>query len=342
MLPGLSSRLTGAVGLLFLITAAIAADSSALPQDMQAVRAHGSGGPEVLRYERAPLPGVADDQVLIRVRAAGVNPIDWKLRERGPRGGAGNERILGFDAAGVIAKVGKEVQGWRVGDEVVALTSPAGGGAYAEYVAAFARDVARKPKNMTFEQAAGLPVAVTTVWSYLVRTVDSLEGKRLLIHGGAGGVGSVAVQIAKARGAIVIATASARNHDYLRSIGADETIDYTKVRFEQAARDIDIVFDTVGGETLERSYVVPRRGGTLISIAGRLNLQQCTERGLDCPPPEGNEGAGVSLEAVRALSEAGKFSLNVDRTFPLAQAAQAQELNRAGRTRGKIILVVGN
>ena len=341
MLPGLSSRLTGALGLL-LVYAAVAADASTLPTEMQAVRAHGAGGPEVLRYERVPLPTVGDDQVLIRVRAAGVNPIDWKLRERGPRSGGPSERIPGFDAAGVIASVGKDVKDWRAGDEVVALTSPAGGGAYAEYVAAFARDVARKPKNMTFEQAAGLPVAVTTVWSYLIRTVDTLKGKRVLIHGGAGGVGSVAVQVAKAHGAIVIATASARNHDYLRSIGADETIDYTKVKFEEAARDVDIVFDTVGGETLERSYVVPKRGGTLISIAGRPMPQQCAERGLDCPAPDGNDGANVSLDAIRALSDAGKFSLNVDRTFPLAQAAQAQELNREGRTRGKIVLTVGH
>lgn len=315
-----------------------AAETGALPANMKAVRMHGSGGPEVLKVERLPLPRLRDDQVLIRVRAAGVNPVDWKIRERGRR--AGQEWIPGFDAAGVIVKVGKDVQRWKAGDEVMALTSPSGGGAYAQYVTVNARDIAAKPRAMKFEEAAGIPTVGVTVWNYLVRPAGSLEGKRVLIHGGAGGVGSSAVQIAKARGAHVTATASARNHAYLRSIGADEVIDYTTTKFEDAARDIDIVFDTVGGETLQRSHVVPRRGGMLISIAGRASAQQCTERGIQCPDEAPNEGATAALDAIRQLAEAGKFSLNVDRTFPLDQAAQAQELNRQGRTRGKIVLVV--
>jgi NADPH:quinone reductase-like Zn-dependent oxidoreductase len=344
MLPIFASRLRGALALLCIATgpAVLAADSSALPSQMNAVRAHGKGGPEVMRYERVPLPKVGDDQVLIRVRAAGVNPIDWKLRNWGPRAGKPQERILGFDVAGVVAAAGKNVKGWRAGDEVVALTSPAGGGGYAEYAVANSEDIARKASNMSFEQAAGIPVAGTTVWNYLVRNAD-LKGKRILVQGGAGGVGSAAVQIAKARGAVVVATASARNHDYLRSIGADEVIDYTKVKFEDAARDIDIVFDTVGGETLQRSYAVPRRGGMLITIVERLSAQECSERGISCPDEATPaEGAGISLEEIRKLAEAGKFQINVDRTFPLPEAAQAQELNREGRTRGKIVLTIGS
>lgn len=324
----------------FLLNATLAAEPAALPSDMQAVRMHGKGGPEVLRAERVPLPEVGDGQVLIHVRAAGVNPIDWKIRQWGRRAGQGQPWIPGFDAAGVIAQVGEDVERWRVGDEVVAHTSPVGGGAYAEYAIANARDIALKPRDMSFDEAAGIPTVGVTVWNYLVRNVDSLQGKRILIHGGAGGVGSAAVQIAKARGAVVIATASARNHEYLRSIGAAQTIDYTTTKFEDAARDIDIVFDTVGGETLERSYAAARRGGTLISVAGAVSAQLCAERGLTCPDEASSRGSGEALEAIRELAEAGKFSLNVERTFPLAQAGAAQELNRQGRTRGKIVLRV--
>jgi NADPH:quinone reductase-like Zn-dependent oxidoreductase len=329
-----------APALLLLVLANVSfATESPLPADMQAVRMHGRGGPEVLRLDRAPLPQVRNGQVLIRVRAAGVNPVDWKIRKRGTRSGA--PWIPGFDAAGVIAKVGSGVEKWRVGDEVMAHISPVGGGGYAEYAVANARDTARKPRGMSFEEAAGIPTVGVTVWNYLIKNVDPLEGKRILIHGGAGGVGSVAVQIAKARGAHVIATASARNHAYLRSIGADELIDYNTTKFENAAKNVDIVFDTVGGETLQRSPAVLRKGGTLISIAGRASSQGCAQRGLSCPDEAPNDASGVPLDAIGQLAEAGKFHLNVDRTFPLGQAAEAQELNRKGHTRGKIVLVVG-
>jgi NADPH:quinone reductase-like Zn-dependent oxidoreductase len=316
---------------------ALAEAPPALPSTMQAVRMHGAGGPEVLRLARVPLPQVGEGQVLLRVRAAGVNPVDWKIRERG-RGAAREPWIPGFDAAGVIAKVGPGVAGWKVGDEVMALLGPSGGGGYAEYARVNARDVARKPRGMGFEEAAGIPTVGVTVFGHLVRPVESLKGKRVLIHGGAGGVGSAAVQIAKAHGAHVIATASARNHDYLRSIGVDQAIDYGTTRFEDAARDVDLVFDTVGGETLARSYGVVGRGGTLISIVERVSAERCAQRGLSCPDEAELAGAGAALEAIRELAEAGKFRLNVDRTFPLAQAAQAQELNRKGHTRGKIVL----
>lgn len=342
MLSSVAPRIRCALALLcFVLGSAALAESPALPPDMQAVRMHGKGGPEVLRVERLPLPRVGSDQVLIRVRAAGVNPVDWKIREWGRRPGQPQEWIPGFDAAGVIAQVGKGVERWRVGDEVIAHTSPVGGGAYAEYAVANARDVARKPSGMGFEEAAGIPTVGVTVWNYLVRTAGSLAGKRILIQGGAGGVGSAAVQIAKARGAHVIATASGRNHEYLRSIGVDQTIDYTTTKFEDAARDVDIVFDTVGDETLQRSYVVVRRGGMLISVAGRVSAQECAERAISCPNEAPSQGSGVALDAIRELAEAGKFRLNVERAFPLEQAAQAQELNRRGRTRGKIVLRVG-
>lgn len=324
-----------------LALVALALAGATLPPDMQAVRIHGAGGPEVLKLERVPVPQAGEGQVLLRLRAAGVNPVDWKIRERGRRS-ANEPWIPGFDGAGVIAGVGAGVTGWKVGDEVMALLSPSGGGGYAEYAVAHARDIARKPKDMTFEEAAGIPTVGQTVYGYLVRPLDTLEGKRVLIHGGAGGVGSAAVQIAKARGAHVIATASARNHDYLRSIGVDQAIDYTTTKFEDAARDVDVVFDTVGGETLARSYAVLGAGGILISIVERTSPDRCAERRISCPPPAPAEGAGVALEAIRELAEAGRFSLHVERAFPLAEAAQAQELNREGRTRGKIVLRIGS
>ncbi len=322
-----------------ILSAATPGHAAGLPQDMMAVRMHGKGGPEALRVERVPLPQPAADQVLIRVRAAGVNPVDWKIRERGSR--SGQPRILGFDAAGTIVSVGRDVKAWKAGDEVMALTSPSGGGAYAEYVVAYVRDIARKAQGMSFEEAAGVPTAGATVWTYLVLNAGDLKGKRILIHGGAGGVGSVAVQLAKARGAHVLATASGRNHEYLRSIGVDEPIDYTKTRFEDAARDVDIVFDTVGGETLQRSYAVVKRGGMLVSIVNAVSGQQCDTRAISCPSEASGSGAHEALDAIRELAEAGRLRINVDRVFPLEEAAQAQELNKAGHTRGKIVLRVG-
>ncbi len=324
-----------------LLAASVLATAAAAADDMLAVRMHRTGGPEVLRVERVAIPRPAAGEVRIRVSAAGVNPVDWKIRERGlgREISADSPWIPGFDVAGTIDAVGEGVTTWRTGEPVIASLQRAGQGGYAEYAIAPADDVARAPARWSAEGAAGLPTVGTTVWRYLVLAGGLREGERLLVQGGAGGVGSVAVQVAKARGAHVIATASARNADYLRSIGADSVIDYRAAPFEAGLSPVDVVFDTVGGETLARSVAVVKPGGRLVTIAGRPDMDACGRARITCigggPRPE---SFGDQLAEIVALADAGKLTLNIDRVFTLEQAALAQELNRAGRTRGKIVL----
>ena len=319
------------------------------PDAMRAIVMTANGGPEVLQLRRLPVPEPGAGQVRIRVHAAGVNPIDWKLREgrRPPPGGqaaAFEERVPGFDVAGIVDKPGPGVDAFAAGEAVVASAVRGVPGGYAEYVVVPVGDVARKPARLSFHEAAGLPTAAVTALRSLDDRAKLQAGERILIQGGAGGVGSAAVQIAKARGAHVIATASAGNQDYLRAIGVDEPIDYRAVRFEDAVRDVDVVFDTVGGETLERSLGVLRKGGRLVTIAGRVSPEACAAAGVTCPaggPPAPGapvDWFGAQLAELGALADRGELAVNLFRVFPLEQAAEAQELNREGRTRGKIVL----
>ncbi|HZF15939.1 MAG TPA: NADP-dependent oxidoreductase [Steroidobacteraceae bacterium] len=336
------TRLLAAL-LSFQLVSLLSAAESAAPTDMRAVVMHGYGGAEALTLDRVPIPEPAEGQVRIRVYAAGVNPIDWKLRSSLGQhfNSRGLPRILGFDVAGTVDGVGAGVTRWKVGDAVIAALQRAPQGGYAEYTVVSADDVASKPKSMSFEEAAGLPTAVTTVWPFLLGAGDLKPGQRLLIQGAAGGVGSVAVQVAKSRGVHVIGTASANNADYLRSIGADEVIDYRSERFEDRVKGADIVFDTVGGETLDRSYAVLRAGGTLITIVGRPSEEKCRAAAIRCPALS-RDGMtfGEMLAQAVALVDQGRLKVNVERVFPLEEAFAAQELNRAGHTRGKIILRV--
>ncbi len=332
------------LGLALLVAATtVGCANLAVPADMRAVRMATTGGPDVLRVERVAVPVPRAGEVRIRVRAAGVNPVDWKIRETGygRRIDAAAPWIPGFDVAGTIDAVGEGVTTWRRGDAVVAALQRSAQGGYAEYAIASADDVAPKPVAWSFESAAGLPTVGITVWRYLVVTGAVARDERVLVQGGAGGVGSIAVQVAKARGAHVKATASARNRAYVESIGADEVIDYRAVRFEERVADVDLVFDTVGGETLARSLAVVRRGGRLVTIAGRPDLQACEKAGIVCAGAVASQGPfGDALREIVALADAGRLAVHVDRVFPLEQAARAQELNREGHTRGKIVLRV--
>ncbi|MGE0581909.1 MAG: NADP-dependent oxidoreductase [Steroidobacteraceae bacterium] len=331
------TRLLLAIGWLAATAPAMAAD------DMLAVRMHAIGGPGVLRLERVPVPQPAAGQVRIKVVAAGVNPVDWKIRERGfgRTISADSPWIPGYDVAGTIDAVGEGVSGWQVGDAVVASLQRAAQGGYAEFAIAPAEDVARAPARWSLETAAGLPTVGTTVWRYLILAGGLAKGERVLVQGGAGGVGSVAVQVAKARGAWVIATASAHNAEYLKSIGADEVIDYRAAPFEARVSDVDIVFDTVGGDTLARSVAVVRPGGRLVTIAGQPDTGTCDAARIRCIGGGPRPGSlGDPLREIVALADAGRLALHIERVFPLEQAAQAQELNRLGHTRGKIVLRV--
>jgi NADPH:quinone reductase-like Zn-dependent oxidoreductase len=276
------------------------------------------------------------------VRATGVNPVDWKSAARrasGPAPAAGSPPVVpGRDIAGVIDALGADVTGWKRGDRVLVFTP---GGGYAQYAVVPASIVAAAPRKFSFRESAGLPLVAETAWRSLFEAADLKSGQRALIHGGAGGVGSAAVQLAKARGAYVIATASPRNHDYLRSIGADEVIDYKTVRFEQVVKDVDIVLNTVDADTGMRSIGVLRKGGTLVSVVGPPPADLVAAAGVRATAPV-RDGKGLPvaqlLAEVVALADAGKYRVNVDQAFPLAEAARAWDAGRTNRTRGKLVI----
>lgn len=329
---------------LVIAAAAVAAAAGTPPQaaeggqTMKAVRIHTFGGPEVLTYEDAPRPEPTAGEVLIRVHAAGVNPVDWKTRERGFRR-KDLPMIVGWDASGVVESVGSAVTRFKPGDEVYAMTDLSRDGAYAEFVVAREDAVAIKPGSIGHVEAASVPLAGLTAWQAMFDTAGLTEGQTVLIHGAAGGVGHLAVQLAKARGARVIGTASERNHEFLKEIGCDEVIDYRTTRFEDAVKDVDVVLDTVGGDTLERSYDVVKKGGFVVSIIGEPSQEKARERGVGTArilvKPD-----GAQLAEIAALIDAGKVRPEVSHTFPLAEAAKAHQQSQTGHTRGKIVLKV--
>lgn len=309
---------------------------------MRAVGQDVLGGPEVLKEVRAPRPEPRPNEVLVRVRAAGVNPTDWKHRANG--GFLGEPPfVLGWDVSGTVEAVGIGVAAFAPGDEVFGMLSyPFGHGSHAEYVTAPARTFTHKPAGIDHVQAGALPLVSLTAWQALVERADVRPGQRVLIHAAAGGVGHVAVQIAKARGAHVIGTASAGKHEFLRSLGADETVDYRETDFTEAVKDVDVVLDTIGGDTSLRSLRVLRPGGVVVSIlpvgsdeffeeAGRLGVR-AVRMLVDADRAD--------MESVAALVEAGKLKATIEKTFPLAEAAEAHALGETGRTTGKIVLVV--
>ncbi|MEU6571677.1 NADP-dependent oxidoreductase [Streptomyces parvulus] len=300
------------------------------------------GGPEVLKEVRPERPEPRPNEVLVRVRAAGVNPTDWKHRANG--GFLGEPPfVLGWDVSGTVEAVGIGVAAFAPGDEVFGMLSyPFGHGSHAEYVTAPARAFTHKPAGIDHVQAGALPLVSLTAWQALVERADLRPGQRVLIHAAAGGVGHVAVQIAKARGAHVIGTASAGKHEFLRSLGADETADYRETDFAEAVKDVDVVLDTIGGDTALRSLRVLRPGGVVVSIipvgsdeffeeAGRLGVR-AVRMLVDADRAD--------MRSVAELVEAGKLRATVEKTFPLAEAAQAHALGETGRTTGKIVLVV--
>lgn len=326
---------------LFALLFAPLASASPAPAQMRALLITGYGASDVLRLDRVPVPTPANGEVRIRVHAAGVNPADWKIRSGKLQKTypVSLPYIPGRDVAGTIDAIGPGVTRWKVGDNVIAALD---GGGMAEYVNAPIQSIAPKPPKLSFEEAAGIPTASLAAWRTLIANADLRQGQRVLIHGAAGGVGSTAVQLAHWRGAHVIATASTRNHDYLKSIGADEVIDYRTTRFEDVVKNADVVLDTVGGDTLQRSPAVLREGGTLLTLVGKPPAQACSERKLHCPSPatETQEQPSEELAKLSQLFDSGVLKINVQAEFPLSNAAKALEFSETGRTRGKIIVRV--
>ena len=309
---------------------------------MKAVVLHEHGGPNVLKYEDVPRPEPKADEVLVRVMAAGVNPVDTYVRQgmRSKPGPLEHPMVLGYDIAGVVEKTGAEIKNFKLGDAVYAYLSVPRGGGYAEFAIAKPEEMARKPKNIDFEKAAAVPLAATTAWQALVDTAKIEPGQTVLIHGGSGGVGSFAVQIAKARGAKVIATASTANQDLLKQLGVDEPIDYTKTKFEDVVKDVDIVLNAVRGDTLSHSYGVVKKGGIIVSITDEPDAAECAKHGIRCLRMMAHPDA-KALEELTNLIEANKITPIVSQTFSLAEVAKAHEQVETHHTRGKIVLEVG-
>ncbi|MEU8524920.1 NADP-dependent oxidoreductase [Streptomyces sp. NPDC048629] len=306
---------------------------------MRAVVVEQWGGPENLveREVERPEPGV--NEVLVRVHAAGVNPVDWKTRASGALITWGEVPVVGWDLSGTVEAVGPGVGIFRPGDEVFGMPLfPRQAGAYAEYVVAPARHLAPKPASLTHVQAAALPLAALTAWQALVDAAGVRPGERVLVHAAAGGVGHFAVQIAKARGAYVIGTASAAKHDLVRELGADEVVDYRATRFEDVVSDVDVVLDGLGGETAERSLKVLRDGGRLITLPGPDDVPAARDGvRADWVLVEPDH---LGLREVAALVDRGELRPVVDTVLPLGEAAQAHAIGERGRTTGKIVLTV--
>jgi NADPH:quinone reductase-like Zn-dependent oxidoreductase len=304
---------------------------------MKAVVAHEYGVPEVLKFEEVPRPEPREDEALVRVIASSVNPADpLTLSGKYAREfGTHLPLIPGYDIAGVVMKTGANVTKLKVGDAIYGY--PTFGGGWAEYVTVKEYEVAAKPRSLSFVETAAVPMGALTAWQALIDVAKLHAGQTILIHGGSGGVGNFAVQIAKARGARVIATASTANQDLLKQLGADVAVDYAKTKFEDVARDVDAVLDPVGKETLARSYGVVKRGGIVMSLVALPDRAELAKRGIHGAAISVHPDAG-DLTEIAALIDAGKVKPIVTQVLPLSEAIAAQQQAATHHTRGKIVL----
>ncbi|MGA3563361.1 NADP-dependent oxidoreductase [Melissospora conviva] len=330
---------------------------------MKAIRLHEHGGPEVLRYEEVPVPGLKPGEVLVRAHAVGINPPDWYLRD-GMQNLPPETRpkfdfpvIPGTDVSGVVEAVAPDVDGFAVGDEVFGLLRfPSfDGSTYAEYVAAPAAHLARKPAGIDHVRAAGAAMSGLTAWQFLIelghdhpspfqearhRPVPLAPGATVLVNGAAGGVGHFALQLAKWQGAHVIAVGAGAQEPFLRELGADEFIDYTTVRAEEVARDVDLVIDTVGGPTSSRFFQSIKRGGSLFPVFfGEYDADEAARLQITVSGTQVRSN-GAQLAELGALLDDGTVRVAIGGTFPLAQARQAHERAARGNIQGKLVLTV--
>jgi len=308
---------------------------------MKAVRIHDFGGSDVLAYEEVDRPEPSDDELLVRVRAASASPVDWKMREGYvlKQMGVPMPTILGRDFAGDVVAVGANVTGFAVGDPVFGRILRLHAGCYSDYITVSPEEVVPKPASLDYESAAAVPHSGLTAWQALVETANLALGQTVLIHGAAGGVGSYAVQIAKALGARAIGTASSYNLDFLRDLGADEVIDYNATPFEDVVSDVDVVLDTRGGETQERSWQVIKPGGILVTL---LNF---TPASLEAAVARGVRAEMISrrpdkenLHAITELIDDGRIRPIVSDVLPLHRIREAHERLQDDHVRGKIVL----
>ncbi len=312
-------------------------------QGIQAIRVHQYGGPEQLKLEQISCPEPQAGEVLVRVHAAGVLPAEWKVRQ-----GLFKDflpisfpYIPGSAFAGVVEEVGSDVTAFQKGQAVFGRSN---NGTYAEYTTVSVETLAPKPESLSFIEAATISGGATVAWTALFENGALQAGQRVLIHGAAGGVGSFAVQFARWKGARVVGTAGVANVEFVRSLGAETVIDYTSTPFEQVVHDVDLVLDTVGGETLQRSMYVVKRGGTLVSLLGQPSQEKAQELGIRAmkntaalPFPSSD-----LLQTIAQLIDEGQVKATIARIFPLHEAGLAHELSQTGHGRGRIVLRIAD
>jgi NADPH:quinone reductase-like Zn-dependent oxidoreductase len=307
---------------------------------MKAVQIHAYGGPEVLKYEDAPRPEPKPDEVLIRVHAAAINPVDWKTRE-----GLLQKfmpysfpLILGWDVAGIVEAIGSNVEGFTINDAVYAMSGLQAGG-YGEYIVVPTSAVAAKPRSLSYIEAASVPLVALTAWQALFDKANLTVGQRVLIHAAAGGVGSFAVQFAKVKGAVVIGTASTNKQAFVKALGADEVIDYRTTRFEEAVQNVDVVLDLVGGETQERSWQVLKPGGILVSTVSPPNAETAASYKVRSDYFSA-QAIASQLQEIANLIDAGRVKTVVETVLPLQDVRHGHEMLQSGYVQGKIVLQV--
>ncbi len=303
---------------------------------MKAILIHEYADDAEMTYTEVERPEPKADEVLVKVHAAAVNPIDWKIRGgRGRKFGMEMPLILGADFAGRVEKTGSKIEKFKSGDAVYGKILV---GCYAEYVIVKENELVRKPENFDFEEAASIPMGALTSWQAVFDKADLKSGQKLLVHGASGSVGSMAVQIAKAKGAYVIGTASGHNQEFVESLGADDFIDYTATAFEDVVKDVDVVLDPIGGDTHQRSYKVLKKGGILVSLVQQPSdelMEKYQVKALimaSQPNPE-------QMNEITELVEAGKIKTKVGKVLPLSEAEKGLRMSKEGSVLGKIVLV---
>jgi len=308
---------------------------------MRAVRIHAFGGPEVLSTDDIPMPQPASDEVLIKVHATSVNPVDWKIREgqRKDKFPAKLPLTLGWDVSGTVEEVGEKVSAFKKGDEVYGRPDPTKNGAYAEYIVVKANIISIKPASIGHTEAAAVPLAGLTAWQGLFDHGLLKAGQSVLIHAAAGGVGTYAVQFAKWKGAYVIGTASSNNADFLKRLGADEVIDYKMEDFESVLKDVDLVLDTIGKETQLKSLNILKAGGRVVTtlmpeFTAEAKVKKVHLIGFTA------QSIPAQLSEIASLIDSGKVKPVIAKVLPFTSAKQAQIESEQGHTRGKIVLQV--
>jgi NADPH:quinone reductase-like Zn-dependent oxidoreductase len=306
----------------------------------EAVRIDTFGSREVMKFRKLPVPTPGPNEILLKVKAASINPVDWKIRE-GLYPAVKSDKlpyVLGRDVSGVAEACGTETTGHQMGDQIYAMLG-FDRGAYAEHVIVKGNEAAPKPRSIDYLAAAGVPLAGLTAWQGLFRHGELKAGQRVLIHGGSGGVGHFAVQFAKAKGAHVITTVSEKHIEFVREIGADEVVDYKRQKFEDMVREVDVVFDLIGGETRERSWPVLKKGGILVSTMMEPFNEKPRELGMRAERYTVQEN-GEELREIGSLIDAGKVKPKISKVFDFHEVGSAFEYIEKGDTEGKVVLKV--